>query len=120
MSMENDNVHPDEGTIHAWLDDALTAEESARIEEHVSSCASCAAAVAEARGLIAGASRVVAMLDDGDVAEIALFIAKPDLVFAIHLAVSLLPLTGVSSALPLPALISFVRSFAETFPANTW
>ena len=56
--------HPDEGTIHAWLDGALDADEAARVETHVASCASCASRVAEARGLIAGASRVVRMLDD--------------------------------------------------------
>ena len=55
--------HPDEGTIHAWLDGALSAAESARFEMHVRACAECTAAVAEARGLIAGASRVVGLLD---------------------------------------------------------
>ena len=56
--------HPDEGTIHAWLDGALNESESAEIEQHVGECAACAAAVAEARGLIAGASRIAAMLDN--------------------------------------------------------
>jgi hypothetical protein len=56
--------HPDEGTIHAWLDDALDADSAGRVATHVSSCAGCAARVAEARGLIAGASRIVAALDD--------------------------------------------------------
>jgi hypothetical protein len=56
--------HPDEGTIHAWLDDALDAAAAARVAAHVRDCAECAARVAEARGLIAGASRVVAALDD--------------------------------------------------------
>jgi hypothetical protein len=64
MMLEEDGVHPDEGTIHAWLDGALDAPESARLEAHVAECASCAARVAEARGLIAGASRVVGLLDD--------------------------------------------------------
>ncbi len=59
-----DGEHPDEGTIHAWLDGALDADESAKMETHVDSCASCASHVAEARGLIAGASRVVHHLDD--------------------------------------------------------
>ena len=59
-----DSEHPDEGTIHAWLDGALDADESAKMETHVDSCASCASRVAEARGLIAGASRVVHHLDD--------------------------------------------------------
>lgn len=56
--------HIDEGTIHAWLDGALPADEGGRIEEHVTSCAACAAAVAEARGLIAASSRILAALDD--------------------------------------------------------
>jgi len=56
--------HPDEGLIHAWLDDALGAAEAERIAAHVRTCAECQARVAEARGLIAGASRIVAALDD--------------------------------------------------------
>ena len=56
--------HPDEGTIHAWLDGALAPAEAKRIEEHVASCESCGAAVAEARGLIAAASRILTALDD--------------------------------------------------------
>jgi hypothetical protein len=64
MMLEEDGVHPDEGTIHAWLDGALSAEESATVDAHVTSCASCASRVAEARGLIAGASRVAGLLDE--------------------------------------------------------
>ena len=64
MMLEDDGVHPDEGTIHAWLDDALDADASAGVAEHVAGCASCEARVAEARGLIAGATRVVGLLDD--------------------------------------------------------
>jgi hypothetical protein len=55
--------HPDEGTVHAWLDDALSAEDAQALETHVASCAACAAVVAEARGLIASASRIVRQLD---------------------------------------------------------
>lgn len=55
--------HPDEGTIHAWLDGALSDEESKAIESHVAECGECAAAVAEARGLIAASSRIVSALD---------------------------------------------------------
>ena len=64
MMLEDDGVHPDEGTIHAWLDDALDADASAGVAEHIAGCASCEARVAEARGLIAGATRVVGLLDD--------------------------------------------------------
>jgi len=56
--------HLDEGTIHAWLDGALDAEEAARVEQHAAECAACANAVAEARGLVAGASRILSALDD--------------------------------------------------------
>lgn len=55
--------HPEEGTIHAWLDGALDAEESAQLGRHVESCEQCSAAVAEARGLIAASSRIVSHLD---------------------------------------------------------
>jgi anti-sigma factor RsiW len=55
--------HLEEGTIHAWLDGELSAAEQAQAERHVADCADCAAAVAEARGMIAGASRIVSALD---------------------------------------------------------
>jgi hypothetical protein len=55
--------HLDEGTIHAWLDDALGAEDAARAAAHVAACRSCADAVAEARGLIAASSRILTALD---------------------------------------------------------
>src|SRR5579871_3717600 len=57
--------HLDEGTVHAWLDGALAPEEARRAEEHARDCARCAALVADARGLVAGASRIVAALDGG-------------------------------------------------------
>ena len=56
--------HPDEGTIHGWLDGALTPEETSAIEAHVASCAECAAVVAEARGIRAAATRILSALDD--------------------------------------------------------
>ena len=55
--------HPDEGEIHAWLDGALAADEASWIEAHVAGCARCAEEVATARGLIAGASRILLALD---------------------------------------------------------
>lgn len=55
--------HPDEGTIHAWLDGELSAEEAAAVESHVAECKECSAMVAEARGLIAASSRIVSALD---------------------------------------------------------
>lgn len=56
--------HIDEGTIHAWIDGALDATQSREIEVHVAQCSVCAAAVAEARGFVAGASRILLALDD--------------------------------------------------------
>ena len=55
--------HLEEGTIHAWLDGALPATEAREVEQHVATCTECAAMVAEARGLIAGASRIASSLD---------------------------------------------------------
>lgn len=55
--------HLEEGTIHAWLDGALPPSEAEAVEAHVAQCAECAALVAEARGLIAGTSRIVSSLD---------------------------------------------------------
>ena len=59
----SDMKHLDEGTIHAWLDGALSPDESARVEAHANECADCAALVAEARGLIAASSRILSSLD---------------------------------------------------------
>lgn len=56
--------HPDEGTIHAWLDGALPDDEARAVEEHVRTCTGCGARAAEARGLVAGASRILGALDD--------------------------------------------------------
>lgn len=56
--------HPEEGTIHAWLDGELGASEGASLEAHVAGCAACAALVAEARGLTAASSRILGALDE--------------------------------------------------------
>src|SRR5688500_7926672 len=56
--------HLDEGTIHSWLDGALSADEAARVQAHVAECRQCAAAVAEARGFIAASSRILTALDN--------------------------------------------------------
>jgi hypothetical protein len=61
--MTEQNTHLDEGTIHAWLDGALSPDESARVEAHAAQCATCGALVAEARGLIAASSRILSSLD---------------------------------------------------------
>jgi anti-sigma factor RsiW len=55
--------HLDAGEIHAWLDGALSPEETARVESHVAECPTCREAVAEARGFIAASSRILSALD---------------------------------------------------------
>jgi anti-sigma factor RsiW len=55
---------PDEGLIHAWLDGELDAAEAARVATLVETDAEWAAAVAEARGLIAASARIVSALDN--------------------------------------------------------
>ena len=57
------HLHMDEGTIHAWLDGALSPDESARVEALAGACTECAALVAEARGLVAASSRILSSLD---------------------------------------------------------
>jgi len=53
----------DEGLIHAWLDGQLPPDEAARVERLVATDVAWSDAVAEARGLVAGASRVLGALD---------------------------------------------------------
>ncbi|HEX6964393.1 MAG TPA: zf-HC2 domain-containing protein [Gemmatimonadaceae bacterium] len=55
--------HLDDGTIHAWIDGALHADRAREVDAHLAECESCASAVAEARGLIAAASRILSTLD---------------------------------------------------------
>ena len=54
----------DEGLIHAWLDGQLSGEEAERVSRLVATDPVWGAAAAEARGLIAGSSRVLSALDD--------------------------------------------------------
>lgn len=56
--------HLEEGTIHAWLDGELSKEEAAAAEAHVAECAECRKRVAEARGFVAGATRILSSLDN--------------------------------------------------------
>ncbi len=63
MKVEWVGQHPDEGSIHALLDGELDPSEAELLAEHVRGCAECDARVAEARGLAAGASRVIGQLD---------------------------------------------------------
>lgn len=54
---------PDEGLIHAWLDGELEPVEAERVKRLSETEPEWAAAVAEARGLIAASSRIVRALD---------------------------------------------------------
>jgi anti-sigma factor RsiW len=56
--------HPDEGTIHSWLDGELSPAEASEMATHVNECVECGARVAEARGLIAASTRILTALDD--------------------------------------------------------
>ena len=53
----------DEGLIHAWIEGQLPEAEAQRVAELVATDAAWEAAAAEARGLIAGTSRVLGALD---------------------------------------------------------
>jgi hypothetical protein len=53
----------DEGLVHAWLDGQLPPEEAARVEALVASDPAWREAAAEARGLAAGAARILGDLD---------------------------------------------------------
>ncbi|PYP64555.1 MAG: hypothetical protein DMD26_13070 [Gemmatimonadetes bacterium] len=110
--------HLDEGTIHAWLDGALDAEESARVEEHVAQCAACSAAVAEARGFAAGASRILTALDQtpGGVApRSATFDAKPRRSPSLWAALHLTPARAAAAALIFVAAgTALVARYANT------
>lgn len=55
--------HPDEGTIHAWIDGELSQEEATALEAHLAECRECSEKAAEARGLVAASSRIVSALD---------------------------------------------------------
>ena len=54
--------HPDEGTIQMLLDGELDPGEQARIESHIAACAPCTARLAEARGFLEEADRLVEVL----------------------------------------------------------
>ncbi|HEY4953313.1 MAG TPA: carboxypeptidase-like regulatory domain-containing protein [Gemmatimonadaceae bacterium] len=56
--------HPDEGTIHAWLDGELPEDQANEIAAHANECLECSAMVAEARGLIAASTRILTALDN--------------------------------------------------------
>ena len=55
--------HVSEESVHAWLDRQTGVNDTNAIELHVAACATCADAVAEARGLKVATSRIVGALD---------------------------------------------------------
>jgi antitoxin (DNA-binding transcriptional repressor) of toxin-antitoxin stability system len=55
--------HPDEGTIHAWIDGELLPDDASALEAHLKECQECSALAAEARGLVAASSRIISALD---------------------------------------------------------
>lgn len=63
MKAEWEGQHPTEGTIHSWIDGELDSTDAERLDAHLAECAACQSRVAEARGLVAAASRVIGSLD---------------------------------------------------------
>lgn len=55
--------HLDEGTLHALLDGELAGAEHREVEAHLGACASCRAALEEAKALFAEADALVAKVD---------------------------------------------------------
>jgi hypothetical protein len=53
--------HTDDGTLHAYLDGALSAREAVELEQHVAACADCRARLDEARALIKRAGNLLAL-----------------------------------------------------------
>ena len=53
--------HVDDGTLHAYLDGALDAAETAGLEAHLAGCAACRARLDEERALIARAGELLAL-----------------------------------------------------------
>ena len=53
--------HADEGTLHAYLDGELAAAERTRLEAHLAECATCRERLAEERGLIERADRLLTL-----------------------------------------------------------
>ena len=63
MKAEWEGQHPTDGTMHTWIDGELDSGDADRFDAHMAECAACQARVAEARGVVAAASRVIGMLD---------------------------------------------------------
>lgn len=106
--------HLDEGTVHAWLDGALDATHSREIEAHVAGCATCASVVAEARGLIAGASRILGALDD-----VPAGVIPGGAPAAPSMTAAAAPSTA-AAALPMTAAASPPRTAARLKPRGQW
>lgn len=55
--------HPEDGTLHAWLDGELDAQHSAELEAHLRACPACAAAADEARALRGLSDRLIDLVE---------------------------------------------------------
>ena len=55
--------HVDEGTLHAYLDGELSGAERAQLEAHLTECAACRGRLAEERGLIERADRLLTLAE---------------------------------------------------------
>ena len=70
--------HPDEGTLHAFIDGELSMAEATALEAHVAECGPCEASLAEARGFVAGASRAISALDAAPSSGSRPVVARPE------------------------------------------
>lgn len=71
--------HPDEGTLHAFIDGELSMAEATALEAHVAECGPCKASLAEARGFVAGASRAISALDAAPSSGSRPVVARPEM-----------------------------------------
>ena len=71
--------HPDEGTLHAFIDGELSMAEATALEAHVAECGLCEASLAEARGFVAGASRAISALDAAPSSGSRPVVARPEM-----------------------------------------
>lgn len=76
--------HPDEGMLHAFIDGELSPGEATSLEAHVAECGLCGAALAEARGFVAGASRAISALDAAPSSASRPVVARPEALPAAH------------------------------------
>ncbi len=93
--------HPDEGTLHAFIDGELSMAEATALEAHVAECGPCEASLAEARGFAAGASRAISALDAAPSSGSRPVVARPEMLPA-----------ALPSSRPFVFRVPFVRAAA--------